>query len=151
MELLVLVAALRDTHKKHRIPHRSPAEAVGLDVDTCMQQVLSACFVHLHVGHEYALRAINAQEVPIILQEAAPTWRLAEGGITVMGWNQVAGIVRLPQIRRSQQHRQQHGSHGQAQREDSTTRSTPYSCRVSSGRNCPDESQSHVSLRSTRP
>jgi hypothetical protein len=61
----------------------------------------------------------------MILQEAAPTWRLAEGGITITGWNQVAGIVRLPQICRSQQHRQQHGSQGQAQCKDSTTRSAP--------------------------
>ena len=57
--------------------------------------------------------------------QAAATWRLAEGGITIMGWNQVAGVVRLPQIRRGQQHRQQQGSQGPAQCKDSTTRSAP--------------------------
>ena len=41
MTLLVLVAALCDPHKEHRIPHRNPAKAVGLDIGTCMQQV---CF-----------------------------------------------------------------------------------------------------------
>lgn len=39
MKLLVLVAALHDPHKEHRIPHCNPAKAVGSDIDTCMQQV----------------------------------------------------------------------------------------------------------------